>query len=122
MKIKLYHPKSRAVRELEEGDELRLRCLKRAGYRVGELPALPKAKQPVEAAPLPPTEGEELDASEAREPVMAEHAPVEILAEEKPAAKKKVAKKKAAKKAEAKEPEVFEIGDDGEPEEENEDE
>ena len=119
MKIKLYHPKSRAVRELEEGDELRLRCLKRAGYRVGELPALPKAKQPVEAAPLPPTEGEELDASEAREPVMAEHAPVEILAEEKPAAKKKVAKKKVAKKAEAK---VLETGDDGESEEENEDE
>ena len=104
MKIKLYHPKSRAVREAEEGDDLRLRCLKRAGYRVGKLPAEKKAKKPIEAAPLPPTEGEELDASEARVPVMAEHAPVESLVEEKPVKKKK---------AKAKEPKAEEVEKEG---------
>ena len=117
--IKLYHPKKRSVREAAEDNVVRLGRLKRAGYKVGELPPLPVLKQKrVKDVPLPPTEGEDVEALEASEPVMAEHAPVEEFVEvpkKKPAAKKKV-----AKKAEA--PVVFEIGDDGEPEEENEDE
>lgn len=82
--IKLYHPKSRAVRELEEGDELRLRLLKRAGFRVGNLPPKGKAPPPEEEKELlPPTEGEEAgSAGEGKEPVLAKHAPVKTLEED----------------------------------------
>jgi len=73
---KLYRLKDRLVRELADDDAVRLRCLKRAGFVVGELPPLPKAKQPVVEAPLAPTEGEELDSAEERKPVLATHAPI----------------------------------------------
>ena len=73
---KLYRLKDRLVRELADDDDLRLRCLKRAGFVVGELPPLPKAKQPVVEKPLAPTEGEELDSAKERKPVLATHAPI----------------------------------------------
>ena len=73
---KLYRLKDRLVRELADDDAVRLRCLKRAGFVVGELPPLPKAKQPVVEKPLAPTEGEELDSAEERKPVLATHAPI----------------------------------------------
>lgn len=82
--IELYHPKSRAVRELEEGDELRLRLLKRAGFRVGKLPPISEAP-PLEEEEevLPSTEGEEAEpAGEGKEPVLAKHAPVEAFQED----------------------------------------
>ena len=74
--IKLYRLKDRLVRELADDDDMRLRCLKRAGFVVGELPPLPKAKQPAVEEPLAPTEGEELDSAEERKPVLATHAPI----------------------------------------------
>ena len=74
---KLYRLKGRAVREIEDGDALRLRCLKRAGFVVGELPPPRKAKRPVEAKPIAPTEGEDLDGSDERKPVLATHSPIE---------------------------------------------
>ncbi|KKM22674.1 hypothetical protein LCGC14_1622820 [marine sediment metagenome] len=82
--ISLYHPKSKAVRKLEEGDELRLRLLKRAGFRVGELPPKGKAPPPEENEEmLPSTEGEEAEsAGEGKEPVLAKHAPVKALQED----------------------------------------
>jgi len=61
---------------MEEDAALILRCLKRAGFVVGELPPLPKAKQPVEEKPIAPTEGEELDSADERKPVLATHAPI----------------------------------------------
>ena len=78
---KLYHPDSRAVREVgadEASRMVKLNALKRAGFRVGELPDKGKAlplEEEVEA--LPATEGEE-EAGEgsSKEPVMAEHASV----------------------------------------------
>ena len=73
---KLYRLKGRLVREIADDDDLRLRCLKRAGFVVGELPPLPKAKQPKAEKPIAPTEGEELGSDEVREPVLATHAPV----------------------------------------------
>ena len=73
---KLYRLKDRAVREIEDDAAIVLRCLKRAGFVVGELPPLPKAKQPVVEKPLAPTEGEELDSAEERKPVLATHAPI----------------------------------------------
>lgn len=73
---KLYRLKDRLVREIADNDEMRLRCLKRAGFVVGELPPLPKAKQPKVEKPIAPTEGEELDSADVREPVLATHAPV----------------------------------------------
>ena len=73
---KLYRLKDRLVRELEDGDAVRLRCLKRAGFVVGELPPLPKAKQPKAEKPIAPTEGEELDSAKERKPVLATHAPI----------------------------------------------
>ena len=72
----LYRLKDRAVREIEDDAAIVLRCLKRAGFVVGELPPLPKAKQPVVEKPLAPTEGEELDSAEERKPVLATHAPI----------------------------------------------
>ena len=77
--IKLYHPKNRAVREVKESNELVLSCLKRAGFLVGELPALPKSNQPFEAAPLPPTEKDTEGVGAKKKPVLAEHTPVEDL-------------------------------------------
>ena len=74
--IRLYHPKSEAVRELEDGDELRLRLLKRAGFKVGELPDKKEEKPVEEEVRLPSTEGEEDEAKAGKEPVMAQHAPV----------------------------------------------
>ena len=73
---KLYRLKDRLVRELADDDAVRLRCLKRAGFVAGELPPLPKAKQPKAEEPIAPTEGEELDGDEVREPVLATHAPI----------------------------------------------
>ena len=78
-KTKLYRLKDRAVREIKDDAVIVLRCLKRAGFVVGELPPLPKAKQPVVEKPLAPTEGEELDSAEERKPVLATHAPIEDL-------------------------------------------
>ena len=74
--IKLYRLKDRLVREIADDDALSLRCLKRAGFVVGELPPLPKAKQPKVEEPLAPTEGEEVDSAEERKPVLATHAPI----------------------------------------------
>ena len=73
---KLYRLKDRLVRELADDDDLRLRCLKRAGFVVGELPPPRKPKQPKVEEPIAPTEGEELGSDEVREPVLATHAPV----------------------------------------------
>lgn len=73
---KLYRLKDRAVREVGKDDVVRLRCLLRAGFVKGDLPPLPKPKQPVEEKPLPPTEGEEADALSEGEVVLAEHEPV----------------------------------------------
>ena len=73
---KLYRLKDRLVRELADDDAVRLRCLKRAGFVVGELPPLPKAKQPKAEKPIAPTEGEELDSAKERKPVLATHAPI----------------------------------------------
>ena len=73
---KLYRLKDRAVREIADNDALRLRCLNRAGFVVGELPHLPKAKQPKAEKPIAPTEGEELDSADERKPVLATHAPI----------------------------------------------
>lgn len=75
---KLYRLKDREVREIADDDALVLRCLKRAGFVVGELPPLPKAKRPVVEKPLAPTEGEELDSAEERKPVLATHAPITV--------------------------------------------
>lgn len=77
--IKLYHPKSRAVREVRKGDELVLRCLKRAGFLIGKLPDLPGAKAPATLKPLPPTEKDAEGVGAKKEPVLAEHTPVEDL-------------------------------------------
>ena len=74
--IKLYRLRDRLVREIADDDALRLRCLKRAGFVVGELPPLPKAKQPKVEKPIAPTEGEELDSADERKPVLATHAPI----------------------------------------------
>ena len=74
--IKLYRLRDRLVREIADDDALSLRCLKRAGFVVGELPPLPKAKQPKVEKPIAPTEGEELDSAEERKPVLATHAPI----------------------------------------------
>ena len=73
---KLYRLRDRQVREVKEDEELKLRCLKRAGFVVGDLPALPKPKPPVEEKPLPPTEGEEEDSGLEGKVVLAEHEPV----------------------------------------------
>ena len=74
--IKLYRLRDRLVREIADDDALSLRCLKRAGFVVGELPPLPKAKQPKVEKPIAPTEGEEIDSAEERKPVLATHAPI----------------------------------------------
>ena len=74
--IKLYRLRDRLVREIADDDALSLRCLKRAGFVVGELPPLPKAKQPKVEKSIAPTEGEELDSAEERKPVLATHAPI----------------------------------------------
>ena len=73
---KLSRLKDRLVRELADDDAVRLRCLKRAGFVVGELPPLPKAKQPKAEKPIAPTEGKELDSAKERKPVLATHAPI----------------------------------------------
>lgn len=73
---KLYRLKDRAVREVGKDDEVRLRCLLRAGFEKGDLPPLPKPKPSVEEKPLPPTEGEDADALSEGEVVLAEHEPV----------------------------------------------
>jgi hypothetical protein len=73
--VKLYHPKHRSTREAPAGST-RLAQLKRAGYKVGELPPLPK---PVQESPkkMPVTAVDETEEQEEKkEPVMAEHAPV----------------------------------------------
>lgn len=73
--IKLYHPKHRSVREAAVGS-MRLAQLKRAGYRIGKLPPLPKAKDDEpEKLVIDAVEGAD-EQDEKREPVMAEHAPV----------------------------------------------
>ena len=74
--IKLYRLRDRLVREIADDDALSLRCLKRAGFVVGKLPPLPKAKQPKVEEPIAPTEGEEIDSAEERKPVLATHAPI----------------------------------------------
>ncbi len=81
---KLYRSKDRLVREVDDGpgSEVRLRCLKRAGFVVGELPPERKPKPPVEEKPLPPTEGEEVDGAEEGEPVLAKHAPIGVPLQE----------------------------------------
>lgn len=81
-KIRLYRLKDREVREIGEKDDVRLRCLKRAGFEVGELPPAPKPKEPVVEKPLPPTEGEEVDGAEEGEPVLAKHAPIGVPLQE----------------------------------------
>jgi len=73
--VKLYHPKHRSTREAPAGS-MRLAQLKRAGYKVGELPPLPK---PAQASPkkMPVAAVDETEEQEEKkEPVMAEHAPV----------------------------------------------
>lgn len=74
--IRLYRLRDRQVREVKEDQELVLRCLLRAGFVKGDLPALPKPKPPVEEKPLPPTEGEEEDSGLEGKVVLAEHEPV----------------------------------------------
>ncbi len=74
--IRLYRLRDRVVREVDKKDEVRLRCLLRAGFVVGNLPPLPKPKPPVEEKPLPPTEGEEEDSGLEGKVVLAEHEPV----------------------------------------------
>ncbi len=76
--IKLYRLKDREVREVADDSPVVLRCLKRAGFVIGELPELPRSQQPVEEIPIPATEDEEVDAAEVRVPVMAKHAPVGV--------------------------------------------
>ena len=80
--IRLYRLKDREVREIEDDQELVLRCLKRAGFVIGNLPPLPKPKEPVVEEPLPPTEGEDVDGAEEGEPVLAKHAPVDVPLQE----------------------------------------
>ena len=80
--IRLYRLKDRQEREVDKDNALRLRLLKRAGFRVGELPPLPKPKAPVVEEPLPPTEGEDADGADQGEPVLAEHAPVSVPLQE----------------------------------------
>lgn len=79
MAIRLYHPKSRAVREVKESDELVLRLLKRAGFLIGELPPSKKTAPSAEEAPLPPTEKDGEDPTAKKKPVLAKHAPVGTL-------------------------------------------
>ena len=76
--IRLYSLKDRQVREVEEGNDLVVRCLKRAGFVIGNLPPLPKPKEPVVEEPLSPTEGEDVDGEDQGEPVLAKHAPVGV--------------------------------------------
>ena len=79
----LYHPKSKAVRTIRDGDELRLRLLKRAGFKIGKMPAEKAAPPPEEdEETLPSTEGEEAELVAGKDPVLAEHAPVESAQEE----------------------------------------
>ncbi|GAG03858.1 unnamed protein product [marine sediment metagenome] len=81
---KLYRLKDRLEREVDDGPggEVRLRCLKRAGFVVGELPPAPKPKEPVVEEPLPPTEGEDVNGEDQGEPVLAKHAPVGVPLQE----------------------------------------
>ena len=81
---KLYRSKDRLVREVPDGpgSEVRLLCLKQAGFVVGELPPAPKPKEPVVEKPLPPTEGEDVDGEGEGEPVLAKHAPVGVPLQE----------------------------------------
>ena len=81
--IRLYRLKDRQVREVDENDSpVVLRCLKRAGFVVGELPPAPKPKEPIVEKPLPPTEGEDVEGAEEGEPVLAKHAPVGVPLQE----------------------------------------
>lgn len=80
--IRLYRLKDRQVREVEEDSTVVLRCLKRAGFVVGELPPAPKPKEPVVEEPLLPTEGEDEDGEDQGEPVLAKHAPVGVPLQE----------------------------------------
>ena len=80
--IKLYRLKDRQVREVEEDNALILRCLKRGGFVVGELPPAPKPKEPVVEEPLPPTEGENVKGKDQGKPVLAKHAPVGVPLQE----------------------------------------
>ena len=74
--IELYHPKTRKVRKVKKEKTVVLRCLKRAGFKVGKLPALKVPAVEIMSEQLPPTE-EELEAAGAtKEPVMAEHGSV----------------------------------------------
>jgi hypothetical protein len=78
---KLFHRKSREVREIADSDSVRLNALLRAGYEVGELPPLPKPpEEPVEE-PLAPVEEVDLDESLPGSPEVAQHVdPLEALA------------------------------------------
>jgi len=80
--IRLYRLKDREVREVPKDGAVVLRCLKRAGFVVGELPPAPKPKEPVVEKPLPPTEGEDVDGEGEGEPVLAKHAPVGVPLQE----------------------------------------
>ena len=81
--IRLYRLKDRQVREVDKNDSpVVLRCLKRAGFVVGELPPAPKPKEPVVEKPLPPTEGEDEEGADQGEPVLAKHAPVDVPLQE----------------------------------------
>ena len=74
---KLYKRKDGRVRvvEIADDDAVRLLILTSGGYEVGE-PPIPKVKRQKAEKPIEPTEGEELDSDEVREPVLATHAPV----------------------------------------------
>jgi len=74
---KLYKRKGGRFRvvEIADDDAVRLRILTSGGFVVGE-PPIQKVKKPVVEKPIAPTEGEELDGDEVREPVLATHAPV----------------------------------------------
>ena len=80
--IRLYRLKDREVREIKDDQDLVLRCLKRAGFVIGNLPPLPKPKEPVVEEPLPPTEGEDVEGADEGEPVLAKHAPVGVSLQE----------------------------------------
>lgn len=75
---KFYHPKSGAVREIDEDDpsaDIKTNALVRAGFKKGNPPTKLRTSALPEETVVPPTEGDEtLDESEG--PVLAKHASV----------------------------------------------
>lgn len=82
--ISLYHPKTRVIREIAKDDAVRLRALKRAGFRIGTPPPVPEPKVEVED-PVLPVEDDEVVESTTGEPEVAEHPELSDLLSEIPA-------------------------------------